>query len=201
MALSLAAEALTVKVVLLGESSVGKTSLVNVVQDDAFSSDYTPTVGSSFIVRTVVVDDIEVKLNIWDTAGQERYRALTPMYYRDAHFVVLVYAVDNTHSFDRLESWRRDIENECNPVPHLVILGNKLDLADMRTVSAEAAEAAARAMDARFYEISAKDQPGDVIAIFDDMARQAREASQHREVQQAEDVCLAPPPPKAACRC
>jgi small GTP-binding protein len=191
---------LTVKVVLVGESSVGKTSLASIAHDESLSGDYTPTVGASFVVKSFAVDGAEVRLHVWDTAGQERYRALTPMYYRDAQCVVLVYAIDDGDSFERLKSWRRDIENECDPAPRLVVVGNKLDLVARRAVAAETAEAVAAEMGAQFYEISAREQPSGVIAIFAQIARDACQVREHKAVRQIAEVCPVAPA-KKACGC
>ena len=87
-----------IKLVLLGDSKVGKTSIVTVVHGDEFIPDQTATIGACFHIKKMKIGDVALQLHIWDTAGQERFRSLAPMYYRDAQFALLVYSVDNLDS-------------------------------------------------------------------------------------------------------
>jgi small GTP-binding protein len=175
----------TAKVVLLGESSVGKTSLVSVAHGDSYSAEQTPTVGACFVIKNFNVDGVEVKLNIWDTAGQERFRTLTPMYYRDSQYVLLVYAIDSQESFTRLDSWQKDIENECDPLPRLVLVGNKSDLGDARQISKSSGEEYAKRLHAKFYEVSAKEGPASVVAIFDAIAADSLTTTREQSLDSA----------------
>jgi small GTP-binding protein len=161
-----------VKVVLLGESSVGKTSIVSVAHGDPYSTDQTATVGACFVIKNMKVGDSELKLHIWDTAGQERFRTLAPMYYRDAQFVLLVYAIDNAESFQKLESWRAEIVEESDPLPHMFIVGNKSDLEDARAVPKTTSTRYAETHRAQFYEVSAQSHPEGITKMFEDIARQ-----------------------------
>jgi small GTP-binding protein len=179
-----------VKVVLLGESSVGKTSLVTVAHGADYSSEQTPTIGACFVIRNFNVDGVDIKLHIWDTAGQERFRTLTPMYYRDSQYVLLVYAVDNQESLDRLDSWRRDIESECDPLPNLILVGNKTDLTNKREISKETGEEVAKRLGARFYEVSAKEDCAGVVQIFADIAANALTVNRQQPVSFIQSVDL-----------
>jgi small GTP-binding protein len=162
-----------IKVVLLGETSVEKTSIVSVAQGSGYQADQVATVGACFHIKKVRVGDISMKLHIWDTAGQERFRSLTPMYYRDSHFVLLVYAIDNVDTFTAIPRWYEGIVSECTTLPHLVLIANKLDLADARAVSTEQGRTQADAMSAKFYELSAKSGDPTVAKILDELADQA----------------------------
>ena len=126
-----------VKLVLLGESTVGKTSIVNVAHRGEFIEDQTSTIGACFQIKKMKVGDATVKLHLWDTAGQERFRSLAPMYYRDAQYALLIYAIDNHDSFDSIETWHSGLVEDCSTVPHIVLIGNKTDLVDSRTVTYE----------------------------------------------------------------
>ncbi|CAK9300548.1 unnamed protein product [Gordionus sp. m RMFG-2023] len=118
----------TLKILIIGESGVGKSSLLLRFTDDKFDPEQGATIGVDFKVTTMDVNDNRVKLAIWDTAGEERFRALTPSYYRGAHGVILVYDVTNRQSFDKLDTWLNELElysTNCDIVKMLV--GNKID--------------------------------------------------------------------------
>ena len=141
-----------VKLVLLGESTVGKTSIVNVAHRGEFIEDQTSTIGACFQIKKMKVGDATVKLHLWDTAGQERFRSLAPMYYRDAQYALLIYAIDNHDSFDSIETWHSGLVEDCSTVPHIVLIGNKTDLVDSRTVTYEQGQELAHRLNARFYD-------------------------------------------------
>jgi small GTP-binding protein len=105
-----------VKVVLLGDSGVGKSSLLHRYVTGTFQEDKPPTLGASFMSKSVSFPDCEFKFNIWDTAGQERYKALAKMYYRDAWVAILVYALDQPASLESLEAWEVELRLH-GPIP------------------------------------------------------------------------------------
>ena len=162
----------SVKVVLLGSTKVGKTSIVSMLHSGEFFEDQSATVGACFQVRKCKVDDQFLKLHIWDTAGQEKFRSLTPMYYRDSQFAVLVYAVDDEESFKEMRTWYSSLSQDCAVMPRLVLVGNKTDLRaeDLGVVSTAQGEELARELGAEFYEVSAKTEHDNVVAIFDNIA-------------------------------
>jgi small GTP-binding protein len=162
-----------IKLVLLGETSVGKTSIVSIAQGSGYQADQVATVGACFHIKKVRVGDIAMKLHIWDTAGQERFRSLTPMYYRDSHFVFLVYAIDNLSTFTAISRWYDGIVSECTTLPHIFLIGNKLDLEEDRAVSTDQGKAQADAMSAKFYELSAKRGDPAVLKLLDEVSEQA----------------------------
>ncbi|NWI89276.1 RB18B protein, partial [Pitta sordida] len=152
---------LTLKLLLVGDSAVGKSSLLRTFTDGAFEPALKPTVGIDFKVKKTVVDGHAVQLAIWDTAGQERFRTLTPSYFRGAQGVLLVYDVTRKDTFRGLESWLKELElystSKCNAVKMLV--GNKTDKPD-REVERKEGLQFARKHALLFIETSAKTQAG-----------------------------------------
>ncbi|CAG7786248.1 unnamed protein product, partial [Allacma fusca] len=118
----------TLKILIIGQSGVGKSSLLLRFTDDVFDPDQPATIGVDFKVKTLDVEGNLVKLAIWDTAGQERFRTLTPSYYRGAQGAILVYDVSSRQSFERLDPWLVELNTystKTNIVKMLV--GNKID--------------------------------------------------------------------------
>jgi len=146
------------KILLIGDSSVGKSSLLLRFSDQSFLGDEegSATIGVDFKVQRIEVDGVKYKLSIWDTAGQERFRTITSSYYRGAQGVLLVYDVSNRESFDDLPRWFNEIDTYCGPSVAKVIVGNKIDKEFSRRVPTTEGQAYADRMDAMFLEASAK---------------------------------------------
>ncbi|KAL7744813.1 hypothetical protein ACLKA6_007107 [Drosophila palustris] len=144
------------KLLIIGDSGVGKSSLLIRFSDDTFSGSYITTIGVDFKIRTVMIEGLRVKLQIWDTAGQERFRTITSTYYRGTHGVIIVYDVTNGDSFANVRRWLEEIQNNCDVV-NKVLVGNKNDDPDRKVVITEDAERFARQMDIQLFETSAKD--------------------------------------------
>ncbi|BFG02661.1 ras-related protein Rab-35 [Drosophila madeirensis] len=144
------------KLLIIGDSGVGKSSLLIRFSDDTFSGSYITTIGVDFKIRTVDIDGLRVKLQIWDTAGQERFRTITSTYYRGTHGVIIVYDVTNGDSFANVRRWLEEIQNNCDVV-NKVLVGNKNDDPDCKVVITEDAQRFAKQMDIELYETSAKD--------------------------------------------
>ncbi|XP_043254574.1 ras-related protein Rab-37-like isoform X2 [Colletes gigas] len=145
------------KVMLLGDSGVGKTCLLTRFRDGRFlSGNYITTVGIDFRNKVVVVDDTSVKLQIWDTAGQERFRSVTHAYYRDAHALLLLYDVTNKTSYDNIRAWLSEIREHANEDVVIMLLGNKSDCGPERIVKKEEGERLAQEYKVPFMETSAK---------------------------------------------
>jgi small GTP-binding protein len=121
-------EPLAHKVVIVGDSDVGKTSIIRVFDEQTFDKSIGPTVGASFLSKTVMVKQLSVVLNIWDTAGQERYRSLIPTYAHGAHAAILCYDASNAASFEALDGWLESLQRFCSPDCLLFVVGNKIDL-------------------------------------------------------------------------
>jgi len=124
------------KVIILGDSGVGKTSLMNQYVNKKFSSQYKATIGADFLTKEVMVDDRLVTMQIWDTAGQERFQSLGVAFYRGADCCVLVYDVNNAKSFETLSSWMDEFLVQASPRDSenfpFVVLGNKIDLEESK---------------------------------------------------------------------
>ncbi|KAJ2743033.1 Vacuolar protein sorting-associated protein 21 [Coemansia sp. BCRC 34301] len=134
-----AAKPIQIKVVLLGEAAVGKSSLVLRFVNDEFQDNKEPTIGAAFLTQKVRLDDSVLKLDIWDTAGQERFHSLAPMYYRNAQAAVVVYDITRASSLERAKSWIKELQRQANPNIIIALVGNKLDLAGDNADSASAA--------------------------------------------------------------
>ncbi|XP_069510971.1 ras-related protein Rab-37 isoform X5 [Ambystoma mexicanum] len=148
---------LTCKVMLLGDTSVGKTCFVIQYKDGAFlSGTFLPTVGIDFRNKVVTVDDVKVKLQIWDTAGQERFRSVTHAYYRDAEALLLLYDITNRTSFDNIRAWLTEISEYAQKDVVIMLLGNKCDMNHERIIRPEDGENLAKEYGVPFMETSAK---------------------------------------------
>jgi Ras-related protein Rab-7A len=163
-----------VKLLVLGDSGVGKTSVLNQFVNREFSSHYRPTIGCDLIARQVELDGELVTLQIWDTAGQERFRALASSFYRNADICVFVYDITGRPSFASISSWYETFTNFCPPQPtiSLMLIGNKLDVADgtRQVTTAQGAEFA-RKRKMLFFEVSAKSAEG-VVPAFEAVVRE-----------------------------
>mmetsp|Transcript_21488 Transcript_21488/g.19554 ORF Transcript_21488/g.19554 Transcript_21488/m.19554 type:complete len:211 (+) Transcript_21488:100-732(+) len=126
------------KIVILGDSGVGKTSLMNQYVNKRFSSQYKATIGADFLTKDVMIDDKLVTLQIWDTAGQERFQSLGVAFYRGADACILVYDITSDKSFEQLNSWRDEFLSQANPRDPenfpFVVIGNKIDKESERRV-------------------------------------------------------------------
>ncbi|XP_036595083.1 ras-related protein Rab-26 isoform X1 [Trichosurus vulpecula] len=145
------------KVMLVGDSGVGKTCLLVRFKDGAFlAGTFISTVGIDFRNKVLNVDGVKVKLQIWDTAGQERFRSVTHAYYRDAHALLLLYDVTNRASFDNIRAWLTEIHEYAQKDVVLMLLGNKVDSTQERVVKREDGEKLAKEYGVPFMETSAK---------------------------------------------
>ncbi|KAF7313284.1 Ras-domain-containing protein [Mycena kentingensis (nom. inval.)] len=149
---------LNVKLLLIGNSSVGKSSLLLRFSDEQWlpEDESSATIGVDFRVHKMDVKGKKVKLSIWDTAGQERFRTITSSYYRGAQGIILVYDVSNRESFDALPRWYSELETYVSDKVVKILVGNKVDKEFSRQVSTAEAEAFATRMDSLFVEASAK---------------------------------------------
>ncbi|CAL9692891.1 unnamed protein product [Knipowitschia caucasica] len=144
------------KLVLLGESAVGKSSLVLRFVKGQFHEFQESTIGAAFLTQTVCLDDTTVKFEIWDTAGQERYHSLAPMYYRGAQAAIVVYDITNTDTFTRAKNWVKELQRQASPNIVIALAGNKADLSQKRNVDFQEAQAYADDNSLLFMETSAK---------------------------------------------
>lgn len=144
------------KLVLLGESAVGKSSLVLRFVKGQFHEYQESTIGAAFLTQTVCIDDTTVKFEIWDTAGQERYHSLAPMYYRGAQVAIVVFDITSQDTFSRAKSWVKELQRQASPNIVIALAGNKADLANKRAIEFDEAQAYANENGLLFMETSAK---------------------------------------------
>jgi len=155
---------LKIKVILLGNGSVGKTSLANRFTRDKFASTYKPSLGVDFMVRRMEYEGRNVKILVFDTAGQEFISSLRKRYYAGASGAVIVYDITSRRSFEDLSRWVEEVRGEVGNI-HTIFVGNKIDLSEDREINTEEAKNYADKMDGEYIESSAK--LGDkVIDIF-----------------------------------
>lgn len=122
------------KIILIGETGVGKSSIVTSYVDRHISDSHETTIGVDFRMKLVEMNGKTAKLQLWDTAGQEKFRAITRSYYRGAHAILVVIDVTNINSFNNINKWFTEIEENCQKKPAVFIIGNKTDLAFNREV-------------------------------------------------------------------
>ncbi|XP_051775210.1 ras-related protein Rab-10-like [Erpetoichthys calabaricus] len=144
------------KLLLIGDSGVGKTCILFRFSDDAFNSSFISTIGIDFKIKTIELQGMKIKLQIWDTAGQERFRTMTTSYYRGAMGILLVYDITNAKGFDSITKWLRNIDEHANQDVQKMLLGNKCDMEDRREVPKARGEQIAEEHGIRFFETSAK---------------------------------------------
>eukprot|EP01118_Nematostelium_gracile_P003184 TRINITY_DN1361_c0_g1_i1.p1 TRINITY_DN1361_c0_g1~~TRINITY_DN1361_c0_g1_i1.p1 ORF type:complete len:308 (+),score=64.74 TRINITY_DN1361_c0_g1_i1:165-1088(+) len=154
------------KLVILGDINTGKTSILIRLVRNQFNITHDATIGASFLIKHLVVDNTPVKMEIWDTAGAERYHSLAPMFYRGALAALIVYDITSIESFRRASLWIEEVEKIKNP-PLLVLIGNKSDLDAKRAVSQSSAQKLAKEHDMLFRETSAKDNLGVTDAFME----------------------------------
>lgn len=149
----------SVKLVLLGEAAVGKSSIVLRFVSNDFSENKEPTIGAAFLTQRVVIGDHVIKFEIWDTAGQERFASLAPMYYRNAQAALVVYDVTKPQSFIKARHWVKELHEQASKDIIIALVGNKVDMVtsgEERKVAKEEAEKLAEEEGLLFFETSAK---------------------------------------------
>ena len=144
------------KLMLIGNSSVGKTCILSRYSSDSFNPSYTFTVAIDFKIKTIRLNDKTIKLQVWDTAGQERFRSITTSYYRGIMGFLLVYDITDEKSFDCLGEWLHNINEKANEDAVCMIIGNKCDLEDQRLISTKQGQELAEYHKVSFMETSCK---------------------------------------------
>eukprot|EP01133_Synstelium_polycarpum_P010862 gene10862-12655_t len=161
------------KLLLIGDSGVGKSCLLLRFADDTYSESFISTIGVDFKIRTIELNGKTIKLQIWDTAGQERFRTITSSYYRGAHGIIVVYDVTDRVTFDNVRQWLQEIDRfACESVNKLLV-GNKSDLVAKKVVDYNTAKAFADQLQIPFLETSAK-QSTNVEQAFMTMATEIK---------------------------
>lgn len=145
-----------IKLLLIGDSGVGKSCLLLRFSDDSFTPSFITTIGIDFKIRTIELDGKRIKLQIWDTAGQERFRTITTAYYRGAMGILLVYDVTDEKSFGNIRNWIRNIEQHATESVNKMLIGNKCDMVDKKVIDTDRGNALAEEYGIKFMETSAK---------------------------------------------
>ena len=165
------------KIMLLGDSSVGKTCFLKRYIDDTFQDVYLSTIGFDYKYKFITLEDgKKIKLQIWDTAGQERFRTIGKGYYKGAHGIILIYDVTSQKSFDSIKTWLNEIKSEASNKVCVFLVANKIDIEE-RLISREDGEEIAKNNNLDFYESSAKDNIN-VSEVFQDLAEKINEKYQ-----------------------
>ena len=185
-----------IKLCLLGDSGVGKSSLVLRFVTDRFDIQSTATIGASFMSKVLTVGENSFKYQIWDTAGQEKYKSLAPMYYRGAAAAIVVYDLTMENTFKSVKAWVRELQELGPPGIVIAIAGNKSDLKDQREVSLDTGAGYASEIGAVFAEVSALTSQN-VAYIFEEITKKLPE--EHSQYLQKFDLKNQPIKPKACC--
>ena len=154
------ADANAVKLVLLGDSGVGKTSIVTQYVSGTAPDNVNPTIGAAFVTKGVNIDGQQLELLIWDTAGQEVYRGLAPMYYRSALIAIIVFDVTKAESFDSVSYWIKELKTNVEESIVILVCGNKIDLEEKRVIEFQSANSMANENGALYAETSASSGAG-----------------------------------------
>ena len=151
------------QILIIGDSSVGKTSIITRYTNGTFKEEYLGTVGLDYYTKEEIIDNKTIRVKLWDTAGQERFRSLTQNYFRNAEGVLLTFDLTSNESFDNLKEWinsiKKNMESQNIYIP-LVIIGNKLDMEELREIKKEDAEKFANENNYKYFETSAKTGEG-----------------------------------------
>eukprot|EP00005_Dracoamoeba_jomungandri_P012946 CAMPEP_0174275004 /NCGR_PEP_ID=MMETSP0439-20130205/59592_1 /TAXON_ID=0 /ORGANISM="Stereomyxa ramosa, Strain Chinc5" /LENGTH=205 /DNA_ID=CAMNT_0015367075 /DNA_START=398 /DNA_END=1015 /DNA_ORIENTATION=- len=166
------------KMLLIGDSGVGKSALLLKFTDNSFTDQYMSTIGVDFKIKTVKIEDLTIKLQIWDTAGQERFRTITSSYYRGAHGIFVVYDVTNRESFESApQLWMAELERYAQEGVAKMLIGTKTDLTESRAVSTSEGRDLAAKCNSLFLETSAKSGEG----VEEAFLKLAQEINEHDE--------------------
>jgi small GTP-binding protein len=146
----------SLKIVVVGDSGVGKTCFLIRFAKDLFDEESQPTLGVEFLTRVVQTENHRTQLQLWDTAGQELFRSVTRGYYRGSAGAILMFDITSRDSFDSMEQWLREIKDVARADVVTILIGNKTDLSEQRVVGTEQAEAFAKTHSMHYFETSAK---------------------------------------------
>ena len=155
------------KILLLGDSTVGKTCFLLRYVDDSFLDLHMATIGLDYRLKTLILEEQKiVKVQLWDTAGQDKFRAITRNYYKGASGIILIFDVTNIKSYENIKKWINEIKEEISEKVKIVLIGNKIDNVQERKISREQGDKLASEIGVKFFETSAKTGEGINESVF-----------------------------------
>lgn len=162
------------KILIIGNSSVGKSNILLRYTDNIFNDSFLPTIGVDFKIKNITVNSQKVKLNIWDTAGQERFKTITSTYYKGSHGIVLVYDITDKESFNNISNWVIEVKRNAGTNIVMLLIGNKCDMESDRSVTVKEGQDLAKTLGVSFMETSAKTDVN-IRETFNVLAKQVHE--------------------------
>lgn len=174
------------KVVIVGDSGVGKTNLIKRFVTNSFSQNSKATVGVEFLSKSYRINEQVFKIEMWDTAGQERYKSITAAYYKGAKGALIVYDITQKTSFENISKWMSEIREKSSKDMKLMIIGNKTDLKDERQVTTEEASSKAQDLGAPIMETSALDASNVKEAFYDLIKEMYREIRKKLDIVESQ---------------
>ena len=153
------------KLLLIGDAKVGKSSFLNQFQSNEFYTNYTPTIGVDFAIKTIQHGGSNVKLQIWDTAGDDRFRSIVMAYFRGAQGIIVMFDITSKSSFDNVTKWIKLSQENAKEDVKMILVGNKIDMEHERQVELEGAEIFAAELGIPYYEVSSKVQTDVIEAV------------------------------------
>ena len=176
------------KLIVIGDSGVGKTNIIQRYVTDTFSTDTKATVGVEFFTKSFRVNNDIVKLEIWDTAGQERYKSITSAYYKGSRGALIVYDISRTATFDDVEKWMAEVKEKVRGSLKMLIIGNKSDLKDERKISIETALDKAKSLNIPLMETSALDSTN-IKKAFETLLREMyKDFKKQKEIEKKDNT-------------
>ncbi|KAJ3446714.1 ras family-domain-containing protein [Anaeramoeba flamelloides] len=163
-----------IKVVVLGQTGCGKTSIILRFVENEFLPDISPTIGASFYLSRIKIDNKQISLRLWDTSGQEKFHSLVPLYYRNAQVCLLIYDITDPLSLKQLKYWMNELRNNLKVLPVLVVVANKIDMinkSEKEKIQIQKGEKYSKTINASFFTSSAKNGEG-INEIFQSASKE-----------------------------
>jgi Ras-related protein Rab-11A len=161
-----------IKVIIIGESGVGKTNIMTRYTTGEFLHDSPSTIGVEFFTKKLQINNRDITIQIWDTAGQERFKAITRSIYHGAKAIIVVYDITNIESYNKVESWIREVKNHVHDNAPICLVGNKNDLVHLREVQEDTVIKFAKENKLLFFETSAASDNNNISLVFENLVRE-----------------------------